>query len=263
MDGRGGRGTGRRVPTRERARWGTATPRVARTRGLARRTAPRREVAAGAAHAARARMTPPRGCEHARRGVRRGASAFRFIVTSRIHPLGQVLTGRRARTNPDTPRSRLRRPALAMASLARALAMPLAAASRGRGGRAGEAPGAAEAGEAAAVAVAARGAHETRRQGRLPPHVLAAVEEKARLRRIDERAHFWVRWSPLGPAWGRAIARAVSSRRRGGPVSRIVRRRRRRRRLGGVRRVLARRRAARRDRGCVRRHPGQDSGPAG
>ena len=26
---------------------------------------------------------------------------------------------------------------------------------------------------------------------KLPPHVLAAVEEKARLRRIDEQAHFW------------------------------------------------------------------------
>ena len=28
-------------------------------------------------------------------------------------------------------------------------------------------------------------------KAKLPPHVLAAVEEKARLRRIDERAHFW------------------------------------------------------------------------
>lgn len=28
-------------------------------------------------------------------------------------------------------------------------------------------------------------------KGKLPPHVLAAVEEKARLRRADERAHFW------------------------------------------------------------------------
>ena len=28
-------------------------------------------------------------------------------------------------------------------------------------------------------------------KSKLPPHVLAAVEEKARLRRLDERAHFW------------------------------------------------------------------------
>ena len=28
-------------------------------------------------------------------------------------------------------------------------------------------------------------------KSKLPPHVLAAVEEKARGRRLDERAHFW------------------------------------------------------------------------
>jgi hypothetical protein len=60
--------------------------------------------------------------------------------------------------------------------------------SRGRGGGGGRGCGRGGGGGGGSKT----GGH-MRRTGaqKLPPHVLAAVEEKARLRRLDEQAHFW------------------------------------------------------------------------
>jgi len=62
----------------------------------------------------------------------------------------------------------------------------------GRGGRGGGGRGGRGGGRGDRARFGGKGGH-VRRPGKtkLPPHVLAAVEEKARLRRIDERAHFW------------------------------------------------------------------------
>ena len=78
--------------------------------------------------------------------------------------------------------------------------LALAGASRGRGRSSGRGSGRGGGGRAGGRGGGGRGrgrgggkGGHMRRPGKakLPPHVLAAVEEKARLRRIDERAHFW------------------------------------------------------------------------
>ena len=68
--------------------------------------------------------------------------------------------------------------------------LALAGASRGRGRSSGRGSGRGGGGRAGGRG-GGKGGH-MRRPGKakLPPHVLAAVEEKARLRRLDERAHF-------------------------------------------------------------------------
>ena len=98
-------------------------------------------------------------------------------------------------------------------------------------------------------------------KAKLPPHVLAAVEEKARLRRIDERAHFWseVESARTGVGGARSHGRCLPDAEEDlfpGSFEDVV--------DADARRPASSppvRRAG--DRGCVRRHPGQIVDPLG